>query len=186
MIKKIYSYFLSLSLSKKLGYLLFVISVLVFLQYAIRKIFTGTSNTSLFGNILKPRMTVRNDDLGGGHFGDSRGSRTHAGVDIECYKGQPVYAPFSGTITREIQAYPSTTKYRGIEIVSDSGAYKSQILYCELDFTLLNTQVNKGQRIGTCQAISEHYDSRMQDHLHVELYEGGVKIDPELKFKIYE
>lgn len=145
---------------------------------------TGTppvaDNSSLHGLIVRPVMTIRNDAQGLGHYGAPRSPypRTHAGLDIRAYAGQPVLAPFAGTLTRTYNTYSWSTKWKGLELISDDGRTKLKVMYCLSVAGLVGRRVVSGQQIGTAQAISRQYGGGMLDHLHVELYKSGNRVDP--------
>ena len=137
-------------------------------------------NSGLHGSIVRSAMTIRNDARGLGHYGAPRSPypRTHAGLDIRAYEGQPVLAPFAGTLTRNYNAYNWSTKWRGLELISDDGSTKLKVMYCLAVAGLVGRRVVSGQQIGTAQAISGQYGGGMLDHLHVELYKSGNRVDP--------
>ena len=122
-------------------------------------------------------MTVRNDAMGHGHFMASRsgGSRQHKGIDYEVVKGQAIYSPISGKVTRTAQPYANDKKYSGIVI--QNNRYVVKIFYMKTDLSLIGQNVVVGQKIGLAQSISEKYSSAMKDHIHIEVYEDG-KIVP--------
>jgi murein DD-endopeptidase MepM/ murein hydrolase activator NlpD len=177
-----------LSLTKKVSLVLAIFFLYLLLKNIIqsyRK--TGEQPSEYpFKPIVLPVMEMRNDTLGFGHFGASRsgGTRSHDGVDIITYKGQLVFAPFDGKITREIQAYSNDTKYRGVEIVSLDQVYKMKIMYCKPAENIVGYGVKQGDVIAFSQDISEKYSSLMKPHLHIELYENAEKIDPQTHFYI--
>lgn len=88
-----------------------VLVILAVLSVIMRKM----SNTT--GKILD-RIKIRMDASGSGRFGSSRGggARLHNGVDLEVIKGQPVYAPFAGTVTKQAYPYQNDRKYTGIHL----------------------------------------------------------------------
>lgn len=137
------------------------------------------SSGSGWDNILNPQY-MRNDSCGNGYYLASRdnGSRLHKGVDIVCSEHQSVYAPFSGRITRSFNVMDYSTYYKGIELSDEQGT-KLKIMYLFPDYSLIGSYVTRGQKIATCQKISDNYNcSSMIDHLHIELFYNGVNIDP--------
>lgn len=132
-------------------------------------------------------MIVRNDAAGGGNFHDCRGggcSRLHNGTDFVVSQHQAVFAPIDGIVTRSFDAY-SGTQWKGMEIqgIGVWSAYKIKIMYIYPDYALVNTTVLAGDKIGTAQNISARYNSSsMLDHVHVEVYENGIAIDPLILF----
>jgi murein DD-endopeptidase MepM/ murein hydrolase activator NlpD len=127
-------------------------------------------------NILNPQY-LRNDSSGGGFYGASRGSRTHKGIDLVCSEFQSVFAPFSGRITRTFNAYRNSSTYKGVEL-SDENGLKIKIMYVNPNYSLVGSYVSKGQKIATCQKISNKYSPAMTDHIHVEKWVNGVNVNP--------
>lgn len=144
----------------------------------------GSTSTSIitppppvFWYFVNPQK-MRNDSQGQGHYGASRGSRRHRGVDLIVTKGQQIFAPFDGTITRKLQVYGSDPKYKGLEIQSEGdNTQKVKIFYCIVNPDLISKKVTKGQVIATAQAINEKYSPKMKNHIHVELWESGINKD---------
>jgi murein DD-endopeptidase MepM/ murein hydrolase activator NlpD len=130
--------------------------------------------------IVKPSV-LRNDPSGKGHYGASRGSRTHQGYDLVCKHGEPVYAPVNGVITRKAYPYGSDQDWTGIEMKC-SGVWEGfsiKIFYMEI-LPDLDKNVQAGQQIGTAQAISRKWGNHMKDHIHVEIRDrDGNTFDPE-------
>ena len=116
---------------------------------------------------------IRNDAMGQGYYGASRGHRKHAGTDYECIPGQMVYAPICGLIKRRVQVYKGESKWVGIEIVSKRMTIK--LFYVTIDPIRIGTTVKCGEVVGLAQDISEKYGSAMTPHVHLEI----VKLDPE-------
>ena len=150
----------------------------------------GSTSTSIitppppFWYFVNPQK-MRNDSLGLGHYGASRGSRKHRGVDLIVTKGQEIFAPFNGTITRKLQVYSNDPKYKGLEIQSeDDKTIKVKIFYCIVNPNLIGKKVQRGQVIATAQAINEKYSPKMKNHIHVELWKSGVNKDITLKLNL--
>lgn len=143
----------------------------------------GSTSTSIitpppvFWYFVNPQK-MRNDSAGLGHFGASRGSRRHRGVDLIVSKNQKIFAPFNGTITRKLQVYGSDPKYKGLEIQSEADkTIKVKVFYCIVDNNLIGKKVQRGQVIATAQAINEKYSTAMKNHIHVELWKSGINKD---------
>lgn len=108
------------------------------------------------------------DRFGFGHFGASRGNRTHEGVDLVANPGDYVYAPFKGTITKHGYCYSDTSEYRYIEVTGEKNTVR--ILYAELDNAFdVGDSVPEGQFLGIAQDIAKRYPG-ITPHVHVELY----------------
>lgn len=137
---------------------------------------------ALWSAIVTPTR-LRNDAAGLGHFGASRGGgkRRHNGYDLIVAKGQPVFVPADGTITR--QAFPygqDDPRWTGVEIALSGfwKGYQLRIFYMEPLPDLIGKTVTKGQQIGTAQDISEKWGRHMMPHIHVELRKGSQVFDP--------
>jgi murein DD-endopeptidase MepM/ murein hydrolase activator NlpD len=110
------------------------------------------------------------DRHGFGHFGASRGTRTHIGVDMVAYPGDYVYSPFSGTITKQGYAY-NGANFRYIEITGKTN--KCRIFYAELDDAhYVGKKVDENQFLGTVQDIASRYEG-ITPHVHFELYKAS-------------
>jgi murein DD-endopeptidase MepM/ murein hydrolase activator NlpD len=100
--------------------------------------------------------------------------RTHSGIDIAAEVGTPVAACTQGTVTQV-----STDQMMGTTVTIDHGSGMESV-YANLAAALNvqeGTQVEAGSVIGTVgtSAIAE---SASPAHLHFELAEYGVSIDP--------
>ena len=117
---------------------------------------------------------------GCGSFGASRsgGTRTHNGLDIKTTVGQQILSPISGKVTRFPFPYGGDLNYTGIEIINED--YKVKIFYMKPS-VVVNSEVTKGQVIGTAQNISAKYSSTMTNHIHLEVYNAKTNalLNPE-------
>lgn len=120
---------------------------------------------------LSYRLT---DVHGQGHFGASRGSRTHDGVDIVAKNGEPVYAPISGLISKLPFPYTGNTTFKGIDIEKDN---KKVRLFYVNPVVGVSQQVRKGQLIGYAQNIESKYTG-ITNHVHLEYSINNTKVDP--------
>jgi len=121
------------------------------------------------------------DDFGCGHFGASRGSRTHKGLDLVSTPGAYAFSPIDGVITKHGYPYAKHLEYRYIEITNDE--FRVRLFYCELreDLFEVGDEVCQGDGIGICQDIAKLYDTddkRMKNHLHLEIYQDKELLDP--------
>lgn len=159
-----------------------LILVLVILA-VISVIYRKMSNTTA-AKILD-RIKIRMDPSGSGRFGSSRGggSRLHNGVDLEVIKGQPVYAPFAGTITKQAYPYENDRKYTGLHLTRKDGL-KMKVFYMLPKPGIIGKAVNAGDEIGRAQDISEKYGAPMKPHIHVEVWNGTTLENPEQFFNI--
>lgn len=140
-----------------------------------------------FGNLLSGRQVMRNDSEGHGHFGASRGSRKHKGVDLVVIPGATVYSPINGKVVRAVKPYADDDVLSGILIdgTGEHEGFQFKILYIKPDAVLIGNSVTKGQRIGIAQAVSRKHGAAMTDHIHVEFIAMGQLADP-TKFLIQQ
>jgi murein DD-endopeptidase MepM/ murein hydrolase activator NlpD len=96
----------------------------------------------------------------------------HAGVDIGCPTGTPVYASDSGTV---ILAVSSDTSSAGKHVKIDHKNGKSSI-YMHLDS--LNVSIGATVAKGQLIAYSGNTGGSTGSHLHFEIREGAVSVDP--------
>lgn len=137
------------------------------------------SPITLYGGI----QTKRGCDLGGcGKFGASRtrpdGVGKHEGQDILCLVGADVMAPYAGTIERLSIPYKDDNRYSGV-VLRVNAALIIKIMYMQPISGIVGKKVVAGGVLGTCQNISNKYGATVPPHLHVEVHEWGVKVDPE-------
>ena len=153
-------------------------------------LFSKKSNASNMENNRNIHLPTSNfqmrgcDPKGCGHYGASRGSRKHNGIDVVVKKGQNIYSPITGYISRYPFPYASDLSYKGIEIIGEGEhkGYKVKIFYCS-PTVARNTKVSKGQKIAIAQAINEKYGPDMINHIHVEMYKNNTRLNPEIYLK---
>ena len=103
----------------------------------------------------------------------------HNGIDLRAAKGTPVFAAEDGVVEL-------LHDWNGIRTTGDTNSYGNMIklkhgrcmetLYahlCQIEVSL-NQQVVKGQRIG----LSGNTGNSFGDHLHFEVWKGGVRRNP--------
>lgn len=148
-------------------------------------LFLSRKAVERLGNIL-PRMIVRMDPKGDGHFGSGRTGHTHQGTDFLAIEGEDVRSPMDGKIVHYSSAYQDDQTYRNIVI--HGGGIEVKIMYARLaPGVQVGDRVTRGQRIATAQAVSQRYGGRpMLDHLHVEARKvvGGELLNPEHLFHL--
>ena len=124
---------------------------------------------------------IRSDALGSGLYGASRGERTHKGIDYVCEKGQEVYSPCDGVVTRWGWCYTpkkGEEDWRYIQVTDKEGS-RHRIFYVD-PLAVVHKVVKEGEIIAHCKDISERYDARMTPHVHYEVIsDGGEYINPE-------
>lgn len=151
------------------------------IEFAIlQKSFGGV----LFHPIL-PKQQIRMDDLGEGHFGASRHRRSHAGVDLVVSKGDTIFAPIDGVITRKVYPYGAKKSWRGCELtgVQQYSGYKIKVFYIK-PIKNVGNLVKAGEPIGVAQSISTKYSHHMIDHIHIEVRKYNHLIDPVNIFQV--
>jgi len=121
------------------------------------------------------------DHFGCGHFGASRGNRTHKGLDLVSTPNEDVFSPIDGKITKYGYPYADHLEYRYIEITNDE--FRVRLFYCELreDLFQVGDKVFQGDGIGKAQNISQLYTTKnkiMRNHLHLEIYQHKLLVDP--------
>lgn len=115
------------------------------------------------------------DGHGCGHFGASRGTRKHHGIDLACKPLTLVFSPVAGTVTKLGYAYSDDLSYRYVEI-SDQG-YRFRVFYVE-PMVEQGQKVSKNTIIGEAQDLRDRY-SGITPHLHLEIKNAdGEFIDP--------
>jgi murein DD-endopeptidase MepM/ murein hydrolase activator NlpD len=118
------------------------------------------------------------DGWGSGHFGDSRdgGGRRHEGVDYVGVSGQKVVAPISGYITKIGYAYEGSS-LRYVEITNPALNYVARAHYV-VPSVEVGEAVHLGDKIGTLASLQSRYRG-ITNHVHLELYDAGKRIDAE-------
>jgi murein DD-endopeptidase MepM/ murein hydrolase activator NlpD len=118
------------------------------------------------------------DSWGSGHFGDSRGGggRRHEGVDYVGVSGQKVVAPISGYITKIGYAYEGSS-LRYVEITNPALNFVARAHYVNPSVEVGDV-VQMGTKIGTLASLQSRYQG-ITNHVHLELYDAGKRIDAE-------
>ncbi len=135
-------------------------------------------------SMLNYHQGLRISDVWGeGHFGASRGSRKHKGLDFKIKSGDPVYAPFPCKVIRHGFPYSDDSSYRLIEVQGIAGYrdYTAKIMYV-IDLPAIGSQFEAKQKICNADDLSRRYDVHMTNHVHFELYANGKLINPEIYF----
>ena len=135
--------------------------------------------------VLKNHV-VRNDAQGGGHFESSRGARKHRATDYVVTEGEPIFMPEDGIVERRAYPYGNDRRWEGVKIKGYNGIDYKLFYFMPLPDVIGKT-IKAGDVIGHAQAISNKYPSSskpMKDHLHVEMYKNGERINPELHLNV--
>lgn len=120
-------------------------------------------------------MSMRKcDGHGCGHFGASRGSRKHNGVDLVCIPGTPVGSPVAGRVTKLGYAYTDDLSFRYVQI--SSGGYDFRLFYVE-PMVEEGAEVIVGSLVGRAQRLGSRYQG-ITEHVHFEVKHGDDYVDP--------
>jgi hypothetical protein len=113
-------------------------------------------------------LWIRNDAMGEGHYGASRGNgKTHKGTDFEVNLTGKIYQPLSGVITRRVQVYGNDPRWVGCEIQARRA--RVHLYYFQVYDFLIGKRVEIGEIIGDPQDISLKYNHKMKPHVHLEI-----------------
>lgn len=117
------------------------------------------------------------DAFGDGFFHARRdgGSRPHEGVDYDSRAGQAVVAPISGYVSHIGYAYPGDARFKYVEIENPALRLEARVFYVDPQVGV-GDSVALGRPIGTAHSLQARYGG-ITDHIHLELVEGGRKID---------
>ena len=149
----------------------------VIISLAVATAFFLLSTKKAFANLVADQGFRGCDGFGCGSFGASRGNRVHQGIDIPAKKGETVFSPISGTVTRFPFPYGDDLLYTGIEIKNET--YSVKIFYLKATVPA-GAIIQQGQPIATAQDIAAKYGNGMTNHIHLEVRETrtGTIIDP--------
>lgn len=108
-----------------------------------------------------------------GWWGERRGGRGHAGIDIDGDSGDPIVAIGMGVVTH---AGPAPAGYGGygLMVVIDHGGFSS--VYAHLD--RVDVLAGQGVLARTGIGVMGTTGSVTGSHLHFEIRVGGVPVDP--------
>lgn len=127
-------------------------------------------------------MAIRGTDkYGSGVFGAARGGRAHKGVDLVCEKGDVIYSPVYGKVTKIGLPYggdgPKGAK-RYVEVEADGKFHR---FFYVRPLVRVGQKIYQGSVIGDAQGLQDIYPG-ITDHIHYEikLPEGGFE-DPTSK-----
>lgn len=113
------------------------------------------------------------DRHGSGHFGASRGSRTHRGVDLACYPGTKIRSTVCGKVTKLGWPYRDRPEFRYVQI-TDARGLDHRYFYVEPSVEV-GQEVTSYTVIGTSQELP--YEGITQ-HVHYEVKSGSEYLDP--------
>jgi len=124
------------------------------------------------------------DNQGCGHYGAPRdgGSRKHKGHDLAITPNTGFKLPFDSYIKRKglvRQGQP----FNLLE-VTPLGTFKNivtfKIMYCDLGQYAVGSEMKKTEVVGISQDVASYYGGGMKNHLHIEAYIFGKRVNPEL------
>ncbi len=124
---------------------------------------------------------IRSDGGGDGSFGASRGTRTHAGIDLQTTNGQNVVSPITGTATNFVGA---TSGYPMVDITPSDTSQIQMIRMLYIDAPAGATAggsypVTAGQSIGTAANLQNlGYPDSVTPHVHIQIKKDGEWTDP--------
>jgi hypothetical protein len=132
-----------------------------------------------FAPIARNQTLRIQDNHGAGHFGASRGIRSHLGLDIAIRASQRIFSPIEGKIQRITYPYQNDLTYRGL-VIQGSGDWENYrvVMFYLISIVAVNKQVMPGDVIGTAQKISDKYQG-ITDHIHLELWHRGRVVNPQ-------
>lgn len=119
---------------------------------------------------MKINPSVRGADcFGSGHYGASRGSRKHVGLDYACYPGSAIYPDKDGCVTKIGYPYGDDLSFRYIEIEDDAG-YRARYFYVQPKESLkVGDFVHNDEIIGHSQELGVRYPG-ITEHVHLETF----------------
>ena len=116
------------------------------------------------------------DNHGSGHYGASRGSRTHRGVDLAMYPKSSVCTDIDGTCTKLGYPYGDDLNFRYVELTSSTGQ-KFRYFYVNPEVEV-GDYLLRGQVIGTSQKLGDRYPG-ITEHIHFEIIDTNSEyLDP--------
>ena len=130
-------------------------------------------NTKL--KILSPRRTL--DAFGAGHYGASRGSRIHKGIDFAAWPNSMLLSPVAGKVTKLGYPYADDQHFRYVEI-TDEANLRHRFFYVFPSVAFGET-IEINDHLGTVQDLRPRYPD-ITPHIHYEIKdEDNLPIDPD-------
>lgn len=126
------------------------------------------------------------DKQGAGHFGASRGKRSHNGIDFVCDVDDTVKSLIAGVVTKIGYHYAPSDIHKGhlryVE-VTDSKGFRCRYFYI-LPHVSFGDTVKSGEILGKSQDLTKIYHGITQ-HFHFEVKTQNDKtINPHEYFKM--
>lgn len=119
------------------------------------------------------------DEYGCGHFGASRGSRTHEGVDLICPPGKEVASGVYGEVTKLGYTYEDDPRFRYVQVTASLNRKHCHFRFFYVEPALkVGDRVDPGKVIGKVQSLQDRYPG-ITDHCHFEIHDmHGNVINP--------
>lgn len=154
---------------------------MLFMSTIIKAI--NLKKSSAFYPINSDNAKRKCDPFGCGHFGASRGSQSHKGIDFTVTKSEKIKAPFDCQIIRYGFPYADDKSQELLEIkgLKQFSSYTAKIMYIK-PLLALGSVVKKGATLCLAGDISEKFGATMTPHVHFELYENGELVNPDSFF----
>ena len=115
------------------------------------------------------------DTQGCGHYGASRGTRKHNGVDVLREPGITLYSPVAGVVTKLGYTYSDDLSFRYVEVTSAGYRFRFFYVYPAVE---LGDSIKAGALIGTTQDLTARY-AGIGNHFHLEIKSpDGAFVDP--------
>ena len=115
------------------------------------------------------------DEHGCGHYGASRGSRIHEGVDLICPPGKEVASGVVGTVTKLGHTYSDDPSFRYVQVTANGYHFR---------FFYVAPLVSEGDTVGPDTVIGHMQTLRgrypgITEHCHFEIHnQRGEPVDP--------
>lgn len=119
------------------------------------------------------------DKWGCGHYGASRGGRTHRGIDFKADAGQILLSTAMGVVTKLGYPYGDDLSYRYVQL-TDGAGYEIRYFYIE-PMVELGDRIKLMDQLGEVQDLGKRYNN-MTNHVHIEIKKDGEYYDPERYF----
>lgn len=136
--------------------------------------------------LIKPKKRGR-DGMGSGAFGASRGRRRHNGEDFRCDPGAEIYSGVAGIVTKIGYPYsqndstPKNTLKSCLRYVqvTDVNGLNHRYFYVKPNANIsVDVVVSRGTLLGTCSDLNAIWGIRMKNHIHYEVKDGSMYLDP--------
>lgn len=133
------------------------------------------------------KLTSRGcDPQGCGEYGAPRTHGKHKGHDFKIDPNTRFKMPFDSVILR--RGLVSVGKPFNLLEVTPKGAFKNvltfKVMYSDLADYAVGSEISKNEVIGISQNVASYYGGGMANHLHVEAYIFGKRVNPKLFFNV--